>query len=210
MYFDYLDLFWIWCFEFRIFHMRKKVFGRQFKRDTNERKALFKNLLSSLILHGRIQTTEAKAKAIKARADKLITRVKKGGTNISSFLQKHVNSDAAQRLIVDFAKRFNNRTSGYTRILKIENRLSDNASMVLMEWTETKIKDQSRLNRDQKSNIKNDKEDKSLEARVQSQQKDIVEAEAEVEKETKAEKGLKPKARKTAVKKQLKNKTSLK
>ena len=59
--------------------MRKNVFGRQFKRDANERKALFKNLLTSLILHERIKTTPAKAKAIRAAADKLITKAKKGG-----------------------------------------------------------------------------------------------------------------------------------
>ena len=60
--------------------MKKNVFGRQFKRDANERKALFKNLLTSLVMQERIQTTEAKAKAIKAAADKLVTRAKKRRT----------------------------------------------------------------------------------------------------------------------------------
>ena len=59
--------------------MRKHVFGRHLKRDANERKALFKNLLTSLVIEERITTTEAKAKAIKAAADKLVTKAKKGG-----------------------------------------------------------------------------------------------------------------------------------
>ena len=59
--------------------MKKHVFGRHFKRDANERKALFKNLLTSLVIEERITTTEAKAKAIRAKADKLVTKAKKGG-----------------------------------------------------------------------------------------------------------------------------------
>jgi ribosomal protein L17 len=54
--------------------MKKHVFGRKFKRDKNERKALFKNLLTELVLHEQIKTTEEKAKAIKGDFDKLVTR----------------------------------------------------------------------------------------------------------------------------------------
>lgn len=151
--------------------MRKKVFGRQLKRDVNERKALFKNLLSSLVLHGRIQTTEAKAKAIKGDADKLITRVKKNGTNLFSLLQQHVNSGAAQRLIMDFGKRFENRTSGYTRILKIGNRLSDNASMVLLEWTEGSKVQSSRLATRAELKVQSDDQKKTKKEVVQEETK---------------------------------------
>ena len=59
--------------------MKKNVFGKQLKRDMNERKALFKNLLTSLVMEESIKTTEAKAKAIKGAADKLVTKAKKGG-----------------------------------------------------------------------------------------------------------------------------------
>ena len=61
--------------------MRKNVFGRHLKRDTNERKALFKSLISSLVLYGRIKTTEEKAKAVKGQIDKIITRAKKDPEN---------------------------------------------------------------------------------------------------------------------------------
>jgi large subunit ribosomal protein L17 len=115
--------------------MKKNVFGRQFKRDANERKALFKNLLTSLVMEERIQTTEAKAKAIKAAADKLVTRAKKGGATAERFLAPKVNSNAVTKLINDIAPRFTTRQGGYTRIFKVKNRIADNAPQVLMEWT---------------------------------------------------------------------------
>lgn len=115
--------------------MRKNIFGRQFKRDTNERKALFKGLISSLVLYGKIETTEEKAKAIKGQVDKLITRVKKNSKNISSDLSFYLNSEAFKKLILNIDK-FNKRNAGYTRIIKLGRRLNDNAKMVLMEFVD--------------------------------------------------------------------------
>jgi len=129
--------------------MKKNVFGRQFKRDTDERKALFKGLISSLILHERINTTEEKAKSIKALADKIITKAKKGEEKARYLLQGLLPKQAIDKVIFKIAPRFEKRHSGYTRIVRIGRRFSDNASVVLMEWTEQdKIKNQ-------KSNIKN-------------------------------------------------------
>jgi large subunit ribosomal protein L17 len=120
--------------------MKKKVFGRKFKRDTNERKALFKNLLTSLVLHERIKTTEAKAKAIRSVADKLITKAKKGGEHAARLLHPDVNQEAVTKLLGDLAPRFATRNGGYTRIVKIgKRRVADNAPMVYMEWTETAV-----------------------------------------------------------------------
>lgn len=115
--------------------MKKNVFGRQFKRDANERKALFKNLLTSLVMEERIQTTEAKAKAIKSAADKLVTRAKKGGPNAQRFLAPNVNHNAVLKLMNDIAPRFVDRQGGYTRIIRTKNRIADNAPQVFMEWT---------------------------------------------------------------------------
>ena len=64
--------------------MRKNVFGRQFSRDTNQRKSLFKSLLSSLILQESIETTLEKAKAIKADADKIINLAKRGNEKLAT------------------------------------------------------------------------------------------------------------------------------
>lgn len=116
--------------------MKKKVFGRKLKRDRNERKALFKGLLSELVLHERIKTTEPKAKAVKGLADKLVTKVKKNGQNAFNSLQEYLHPDAIRKLITDVAPRFANRAGGYTRVLRIGSRVADNAQMVIMEWTE--------------------------------------------------------------------------
>jgi len=115
--------------------MRKNVFGRQFSRDTNERKSLFKSLISSLILKESIQTTSEKAKAIKGDVDKLINQAKRGDEKLATqFLQRTLGIEAMTKVIKDLAPRLKDRTSGYTRIIKMGRRFSDNAAMVVMEW----------------------------------------------------------------------------
>lgn len=152
--------------------MRKHVFGRQFKRDANERKALFKNLLTSLVLEERIKTTEAKAKAIKAAADKLVTKAKKGETAYK-LLHPDVNQKAVVKLIEDIAPRFAKRQGGYTRVVKLsKRRVADNADMALIEWTESSAKQNnielktssSAKASVDKKNIKGKKEGKKVEA----------------------------------------------
>ena len=123
----------------RIFIMRKNVFGRQFSRDTNQRKALFKSLLSSLILDESIKTTLEKAKAIKGEIDKIVNKAKKGDNTLKvQLLQRSLGIDAMNKVIKDIAPRFKDRTSGYTRIIKLGRRFSDNAAMVVMEWVVAK------------------------------------------------------------------------
>lgn len=116
--------------------MRKNIFGRQFKRDTNERKALFKGLMSSLVLTERITTTEEKAKAIKPQVEKLVTKAKLGGTHVEAMLSPHLNKEALQKMVKDIAPRFVTRPGGYTRIVRLDRRFNDNASIVLIEWVE--------------------------------------------------------------------------
>ena len=116
--------------------MRKKVFGRQLKRDKNERKALFKSLLGSLVLYESIQTTEAKAKSIKSSADKLITKAKKGGLHSFRLVSPDLSSQAVKKLLNIIAPRFEGRQGGYTRIIRTGKRLKDNAQEVIIEWTE--------------------------------------------------------------------------
>lgn len=116
--------------------MRKNVYGRRFKRDKNERTALFKGLLSALVLEERIRTTEPKAKSIKGDADKMITKVKKNGEQARRFLGGILNSKALDKLMTDIAPRFKNRSGGYTRIIRVGRRFGDNAMEVIMEWTE--------------------------------------------------------------------------
>jgi large subunit ribosomal protein L17 len=118
------------------FFMRKNVFGRQLKRDTNERKALFKGLASSLVLHERIETTEQKAKSIKGQVEKLVTKAKVGDQNAERLIQPYLNAQAVSKMMRDIAPRFKSRPGGYTRIVRMGRRLQDNASMVILEWVE--------------------------------------------------------------------------
>lgn len=118
--------------------MKKKVFGRKFKRDKNERTALFKSLMSSLVMREKIKTTEEKAKAIRPEIEKLITKAKNGENSAKSVLEKSLSKEAYDKMLKDLGPRFAKRQGGYTRIIKLGERFSDDASMVLMEWTEEK------------------------------------------------------------------------
>ncbi len=115
--------------------MKKNVFGRQFKRDKNQRTALFKGLMAALIINGRIKTTQEKAKAIKGEIEKLVTKSKKGEVS-RRLLQKVLAPNLADKLIKEIGPRFSKRPGGYTRIIRIGRRLSDNASTVFIEWVE--------------------------------------------------------------------------
>lgn len=113
--------------------MRKQIFGRQLQRDTNERKALFKSLMEALVLHESIQTTEPKAKAIKGQIEKLVTKANKN-PDAKRQLQKYFAPETLNKFLTDVAPRFAQRPGGYTRIIKLGNRLRDNAKMVVIEW----------------------------------------------------------------------------
>lgn len=117
--------------------MRHKVKGRKLGRDTKHRKALFKNLISALILRGQIKTTESKARAVRGLVDKLVTRGKAGTLHarrlIAAFLS---NKQAVNKLVDDLAPRFKTRPGGFTRMIRLGRRRGDNATMVRLELVE--------------------------------------------------------------------------
>src|ERR1700742_3881092 len=103
-------------------------------RTDSHRKAMMANMASSLILHKRITTTLAKAKALRVYVEPLLTKSKSDTTHsrrtVFSYLQ---DKDAVSELFRDIAPKIANRPGGYTRIIKMENRLGDNAEMALIE-----------------------------------------------------------------------------
>jgi large subunit ribosomal protein L17 len=117
--------------------MKKSVFGRKLKRDKNERKALFKSLMSAFVLGERIQTSEAKAKAIRPEIEKLVTKAKKGGNASNLVIEKSLSRPAYERMVKEIGPRFAKRAGGYTRIIKIGERFGDNSPAVIIEWTES-------------------------------------------------------------------------
>ena len=117
--------------------MRKRIFGRRLKRDRNQRKALFRSLMGSLVLYGKIRTTEAKAKSIKGELEKMVTLAKNKEENARSLLMSRLpNERVVERIISEIAPKFATRPGGYTRIVKMGPRLKDGARMVLMSWVE--------------------------------------------------------------------------
>ncbi|PTQ95840.1 large subunit ribosomal protein L17 [Mucilaginibacter yixingensis] len=103
-------------------------------RTDSHRKAMMSNMATSLILHKRITTTLAKAKALRGYVEPLITKSKSDTTHsrrtVFSYLQ---DKDATNILFREVAEKVANRPGGYTRIIKLENRLGDNAEMALIE-----------------------------------------------------------------------------
>lgn len=111
--------------------------GPRFGGSAAHQKHLFANLTRELIRHGRITTTEAKAKALRPYAEKLITKAKKGDLAARrQVLAKLKDRDLVAYLFEDVAPRFAERNGGYTRILKLAPRKGDNASMALIELVE--------------------------------------------------------------------------
>lgn len=119
--------------------MQHRVFGRKFSRDANERKSLFKNLVSSLIIHGYIRTTVAKAKAINGLFDTLVVKARKKTPQsinvIGTYLQ---NKKAIKRLIDEIAPAHINRPGGFTKIIRLGERKGDGAEIVRLEIMEGK------------------------------------------------------------------------
>jgi large subunit ribosomal protein L17 len=156
--------------------MRKNIFGRQFSRDTNERKSLFKSLINSLILEESIETTLEKAKAIKGDVDNIINKAKKGNERLAiQLLQRSLGAQAMDKVIKDLALRLNDRTSGYTRIIRLGRRFSDNAQMVVMGWVvKPEIKNEKlKMKNDVKELPEGKKKEKVKEKKDQSKKEEI-------------------------------------
>jgi large subunit ribosomal protein L17 len=114
--------------------MRHHTTGRKLGRDSAHRKALYASLASALIEHGRIQTTEAKAKEVRSIAERMITLGKRGDVHAHRQAVALLRSKpVAHKLFAEVAPRFADRPGGYTRIVRIGPRQGDAAPMVYLE-----------------------------------------------------------------------------
>jgi len=112
-------------------HNKNKKFGRT----KNLRNALMQSLATSLIRDSKITTTETKAKALRPFVEKLVTQAKKGQLNDRRLLISKVNSViASKKLIEEIAIKYQDRKGGYTRVIKLQPRLSDGAKMAIIEF----------------------------------------------------------------------------
>ena len=123
--------------------MRHRVKGKQLNRDTAHRKALRRNLMAALFEHEEIMTTEAKARAIRGEAEKLITKAKRALATENDAKAVHARRIVLSRLgnkrtamlkvFDELAPRYEDRPGGYTRMFKVGARKGDDAPMVILQ-----------------------------------------------------------------------------
>jgi large subunit ribosomal protein L17 len=119
--------------------MPKPTKGPRLGGSSSHQKALLANLATSLFEHGRIKTTEPKARALRPYAEKLITHAKKGALhNRREVLKKIRDKDVVHTLFAEIGPFFADRAGGYTRIIKVEARKGDNAPMAVIELVREK------------------------------------------------------------------------
>ena len=107
---------------------------RKLGRDSSARKALFRSVLTSFFRHGRIETTEAKAKEVSGLADQLITLAKRGDLAARrTAIARLYDEDVVRKLFDEIADKYKDRQGGYTRILKLGPRRGDAAPMAVLE-----------------------------------------------------------------------------
>lgn len=165
--------------------MRHRVYGKKLGRDKNQRTALLKSLVQSIFTHGTIETSEAKAKAVKGLIDKVINLAK--NKNSQRLLQAYFSKNLQERLIKEVAPKLNDRNSGYTKTIRVGTREGDRTMVVRM----------SLINNEKLEPIKKE------EVKKEVKQVKVEEKKAAPKKEQIKEKAVKPKAKK-AVKKETK------
>ena len=170
--------------------MRHRKKFNHLSRKSAHRKAMLANMATSLIMHKRIHTTLAKAKALRTYIEPLITRSKEDTTHsrrvVFSYLQ---SKEAITELFREISVKVADRPGGYTRIIKIGNRLGDNAEMCMMELVdfnenllaEKDAKKSKPARRRRKGGKKKIAEDAVAEPVVEEISEEVIETEAEVE-----------------------------
>lgn len=118
-------------------YMRKKVFGRQLSRSSTTRRALYRTLVSALVMSESIKTTKAKAKSVQGFIDKLVTTAKKDDLVSRRRLMAILGNDrkTVDALCERVRETTNGVTSGFTRIIPLPRRRGDLAEVVRLEWT---------------------------------------------------------------------------
>ncbi|MFQ5598579.1 MAG: 50S ribosomal protein L17 [Nitrospiria bacterium] len=118
--------------------MRHRKSGRPLGRNSAHRRALYRNLVTSFLQHGRIETTEAKAKELRPIAERLISLGKRGDLHVRRMAASYIfNRSVTTQLFSDIAPRFIDQNGGYTRLLKTRIRKGDASQMTVLELTKT-------------------------------------------------------------------------
>jgi large subunit ribosomal protein L17 len=157
--------------------MRHHRAGKKLGRDPSHRKALYANLAGALIVHGRIKTTVTKAKAVRPIAEQMITLGRRGDLHARRQAMAYLRSqEVVHRLFAEVAPRFKDRPGGYSRIVRIGQRLGDAAEMAYLELVDFSAEEQA----EEKA------ERRRLRLRRRQEQQDQAEVEAAAPAETAA------------------------
>jgi large subunit ribosomal protein L17 len=114
--------------------MRHRAKGRQLSRTSSHKRAMLNNMATSLFVHGRVITTEAKAKELRPFAEKLITLARRGDLHARRLVERRIKDrETLTRLFAEIGPRFAARPGGYTRILKMGHRAGDGADVARIE-----------------------------------------------------------------------------
>lgn len=114
--------------------MRHRVKGRSFGRTAEHRRAMMRNMATSLFLHGRVETTTEKAKELRRYAEPIITKAKRGDLHARRLVQRDIQDrEALQKLFDEIGPKYAERQGGYTRVLHLGHRPGDAAEMSIIE-----------------------------------------------------------------------------
>jgi large subunit ribosomal protein L17 len=117
--------------------MRHRKKGRSFSRTAEHRKAMLRNMATSLFLHGRVETTTAKAKELRQYAEPLITKAKRGDLHARRLVARKIQDAVAlSKLFSEIGPRYAERPGGYTRVRLLGHRAGDAAEMAIIELVE--------------------------------------------------------------------------
>ncbi|MBF0516101.1 MAG: 50S ribosomal protein L17 [Nitrospirae bacterium] len=117
--------------------MRHKIDARHFNRTANQRKALFRSLITAVLEYERIETTLIKAKAVKGLVEKMVTLGKRGDLHAKRVALSNIpNRKVIAKLFAEIAPRFTSRNGGYLRIVRTRRRLKDQAEMAVLEFVD--------------------------------------------------------------------------
>ncbi|MBW1858709.1 MAG: 50S ribosomal protein L17, partial [Deltaproteobacteria bacterium] len=190
--------------------MRHQKAGRKLNRTASHRNAMFRNMVTSLFQHGRIQTTDAKAKELRRWADQMVTLAKRGDLHARRQALAVIRDKAVvHKLFEEAAKRFGDRAGGYTYIVKLGKRRGDAAPISLVELVTAEEKKEKKKKKPKAAKKAVDKAKKKAEAKAKEKEEPGVteaaekaedKAEPKKKKKVKAEKKEEPKEAEVAEK----------
>ncbi len=162
--------------------MRHRVKGRKLSRTASHRKATLASLATSLLKHKRIKTTLAKAKETKVFAEKLITKAKKGDLHSQKQIMEVIkDKETVKELFSDIVPKIGDRPGGYTRVVKLGNRLGDAAPLAIIELVDYNdiITAKATERKDEKDAKVKKKKEKEAEEKEQIEEAEFVEEASE-------------------------------